>query len=173
MVRNSDNYKYRTVCINYTDCDILGVSETFLRGKSKLKVKNYEWFGQNRKWVKKTAKRGSDGIGFLVHERVLNKCTVFVLDNECEGRLWLKFTSKNTQVLFTACRCYLTLQNSARSTDASDFYETLLSQMHVYQNIGLMFICGDLNSRCGDNTDYIDGVDSIIDRDEVDFDVTS
>ncbi len=157
MDKNSDNYKYIAACINFTDCDILGVSETFLRGKNKLKVKNYEWFGQNRKWVKKTAKRGSDGIGFLVHERVLDKCRVYVLDNKCEGILWLKFASKNTQIVFTACICYLTPQNFARSTDGSDFYETLLSQMYVYQNIEMMFIC----------------VDSIIDRDVVDFDVNS
>ncbi len=45
--------------------------------------------------------------------------------------------------------------------------------MCVYQNIGSMFICGDLNSRCGDNTHYIESVDSIIDRDVVDFDVNS
>ncbi len=36
-----------------------------------------------------------------------------------------------------------------------------------------MFICGDLNSKCRDNTDYIEGVDSIIDRDVVYFDVNS
>ncbi len=171
--RNSDNYKYRADCINFTDCHILDVSETFFRGKNKLKVKNYEWFGQNRKWVKKTAKRRSGGIGFLVHERVLDKCTVYVLDNECEGILWLKFASKNIQIVFTACICYLTPDNSARSTNASDFYNTLLSQMYVYQNIGPMFICGDLNSRHGDNTDYIESVDSIIDRYVVDFYVNS
>ncbi len=113
--------------------------------------------------MKKTAKRGSGGIGFLVHERVLDKCTVYVLDNECEGILWLQFASKNTQIVLTACICYLSPQNSVRSTDGSDFYETLLSQMYVYQNIGPMFICGDLNSRCGDNTDCIEGVDSLID----------
>ncbi len=45
---------------------------------------------------KNPAKRGSGGIGFLVHERVLDKCTVYVLDNECEGILWLKFASQNT-----------------------------------------------------------------------------
>ncbi len=87
--------------------------------------------------------------------------------------LWLMFASKNTQIVITACICYLTPQNSARSTDGSDFYETLLGQMYVYQDIGQMFICGDLNSRCGDNTEYIEGVDSIIHRDVVDFDVNS
>ncbi len=105
-----------------------------------------------------------------MHERIVDKCTLYMLVNECEGILWLKVASKNTQIIFTACICYLTQQNS---TDVSDFNETLLSQMYVYQIIGPMFICGDLNSRRGDNTDYIEGVDSIIDRDVVDFDVNS
>ncbi len=115
----------------------------------------------------------SGWIKFLVHERVFDKFAVYVLDNECEGILWLKFASKNTQIVFTACICYLTPLNSAKSTDGSVFYETLLSQTYIYQNIGPIFICGDLNIRRGDNIVYIEAVDSVIDRDVVEFDVNS
>jgi hypothetical protein len=42
---------------------------------------------------------------------------------------------------------------------------------HVYevQNSGPFFICGDFNSRCCDENDYITGVDDICPRDVVDF----
>ncbi len=80
----------------------MGIGETFLRGKSKLNIPNYKWYGQNRKWIRKTAKRGSGGIGFLIHERVLQKFVVVELDNDVEGILWLKITAKYVPIVFTA-----------------------------------------------------------------------
>ncbi len=155
------------------DCDILGLAETFFTGKQKLKVKGYEWFGQNRKWIKKTAKRGSGGIGFLVHERMLEKFSVEVIDDEYEGILWLKFVGKNVCTVFTACVAYLVPQHSCRAVDGNDFYDTLLGKMYTYQNIGPMYICGDLNSRVGALTDFIEGVDDMSERDVVDYDVNA
>lgn len=39
-------------------------------------------------------------------------------------------------------------------------FDSLLSQVYEYQNNGLFFfICGDFNSRCGDEHDYIAGGD--------------
>lgn len=34
----------------------------------------------------------------------------------------------------------------------------------MYQNDGKFFICGDFNSRCGDMSDYLEGVDEVPDR---------
>ena len=42
-----------------------------------------------------------------------------------------------------------------------------------YQNDGLVFICGDFNSRCGSLHDYISGVDVLPERNTVDFTVNS
>ena len=43
-----------------------------------------------------------------------------------------------------------------------------LSHVYMYQKLGPFIIMGDFNSRCGDAQDYIEGVDSIGDRDIVD-----
>ena len=38
----------------------------------------------------------------------------------------------------------------------------------MYQNIGKFHICGDFSARCGDIQDFIEGVDNLILREEID-----
>ena len=44
----------------------------------------------------------------------------------------------------------------------------MTEQVYQYQNIGNIHICGDFNSRCGEGSDYIEGVDDVIERDIID-----
>ena len=62
-----------------------------------------------------------------------------------------------------------TVEYSSRYSDAKAFYENLLQNVYAYQNDGVVFICGDLNSRCGDSEDFISGVDCIPMRQVVDY----
>ena len=45
----------------------------------------------------------------------------------------------------------------------------LVANIYQFQNEGLIFICGDFNSRCGNNLDFIAGVDEVSERNVVDF----
>ncbi len=54
---------------------------------------------------------------------------------------------------------------------AIDFYDILLSKMYTYQQVGPMFLRGDLNSCCGAATDYIEGLNDIQERNVVDLDM--
>ena len=45
---------------------------------------------------------------------------------------------------------------------------TLLEQVYSYQNDGRVYICADFNSRVGDASEFIEGVDDVIPRDVVD-----
>ena len=47
--------------------------------------------------------------------------------------------------------------------------DSLLSQVYEYQNDVLFVICGDFNSRCGNEYDYITGVDDVSVRSVLDF----
>jgi hypothetical protein len=38
----------------------------------------------------------------------------------------------------------------------------------MYQKIGKLYICGDLNARCGDIQDFIEGVDNVQLRNVID-----
>ena len=57
--------------------------------------------------------------------------------------------------------------------DSELFYATLLEQVYSYQNEGRLFICGDFNSRVGDASEYIEGVDDVMSRDVIDYTVNN
>lgn len=65
--------------------------------------------------------------------------------------------------------CYLPPEDTSRRTDGSEFFENLLAQVYEYQNSGLVLIGGDFNARCGELSEYIEGVDSVADRDVIDL----
>ena len=134
-----------------------------------LNVENYVWFGNNRKNLHKHAWSGSGGVGCLVHKWLFNYFDVNVHNDSIEDILWLCLKGKCTSKSFYVCICYLPPKNSTRQVDVAAFYDRLLSNIYEYQNDGTIFICGDFNSRCGNECDYIEGVDKVPLRDVVDF----
>ena len=141
--------------------------ETFLKGTDKIDVPGYEWYGRNRKELHKSAKRGSGGVGVLVKQELFELYDVHVLDDSKEDILWLKFRHKTiSDCNICICSCYLPPNN--RNRDADEFYDDLLQQTYCFQNEGLLYIAGDFNSRCGEEQDYIAGVDGIPPRDILD-----
>ncbi len=111
---------------------------------------------------------GSGGIGIFVHYRLLSVFNVDILDDSDECMLWLKLASKVSDFVLCLCMCYLPPKKSLHGNGGDVFYNTLLSQIYSYQNEGLICVCGDLNSRCGDLSDYIEGVDDIPRRECID-----
>ena len=160
---NSDNHKLRSECLMLDNLDIIGLAETHLHNKQNLDLPGYTWYGQNReKHVK--AKKGSGGIGFFVKNYLTNNYTVEALDSEHEGILWLKFNAPQNEKSFNCCVCYVPPSDSTRSLDLTEFYDTLMCQVHVYCKDKDFFIWGDFNGRLGELEDFIPGVDSIPER---------
>jgi len=167
--QSSDNYLLRAQCINHLDHDIIGIAETHLLRSESINLQGYTWFGNNRKYIHKNANHGSGGVGFLIKNTLLQDFEISILNESHEGILWLQMKHKTDEFLLLPCVCYLPPENSSRHSDVNSFFDTLLENMYEYQNKGTAFICGDLNSRCGENEDFIAGVDSIPHRHVVDF----
>ncbi|CAG2223097.1 unnamed protein product [Mytilus edulis] len=146
-----------------------GVCETHLKYDDVLHVNSYNWIGQNRKHLHKKAKTGSGGVGLFVKKSYYEMFDIGVLDTSFEGILWVSFKHKNSDFRFNICVAYLPPENSTRQVDKDVFFDTLITQVYEHQNSGPFFICGDFNSRCGDENDYIVGVDDLCPRDVVDF----
>jgi hypothetical protein len=144
------------------------VAETHLRGEDKLHIPGYVWYGHNRLLIHRRAPCGSGGVGFLVKEKLLDIFNIRVLDDSCEGILWIVLNNKYTSFCLKACVCYLPPENSPRAVNAAAFFDNLLTGIYEQQNDPL-FICGDLNSRCGDILDFIAGIDEVPHRDVIDF----
>lgn len=112
---------------------------------------------------------GSGGVGILVKNELFQSFDISVVDNGDEGILWLCLTDKLQGKRFYNGVCYLLPKCSTRQIDASVFYDKRLRSIYEYQNKGIICICGDFNSRCGDESDFIEGVDSIPARNVIDF----
>ena len=92
-----------------------------------------------------------------------------ILDDEHEGILWIQFRSKHGKNVFNSCVCYIPPSDSTRSVHLTEFYDTLMSQVHVYCKDKQFYICRDFNGRVGALEDFIPGVDTIQERSVVDF----
>ncbi len=149
--------------------DILCLSETFLCGDNSIDVNGYKYYGNNRSKTHKKAKRGSGGVGILVKDTLVNEYDIEILDKSREGILWLKLSSLSTNHSLCICACYLPPKYSKHAINADPFYQSLLEDVYVYQNDGLICICGDFNSRIGDMPDYIEGADGIPHRVVLDY----
>lgn len=168
MDSDCDNYILRESCLLKCDLDILGIAETHLLHDNVLQVEGYKWFGLNRTIIHKRAKLGSGGIGFLVKNQLFNVFDISIVQNSFEGILWLKLVHKITKDAIFPCVCYLPPENSSRYFDVHAFYD-ILADIYRFQNEGVVYVCGDFNSRCGDLEDFICGVDSLPPRDVIDF----
>ena len=135
-----------------------------------MDIEGFKWIGHNRKNLHFRSRVGSGGVGLLIKVELYEQFDISLLNNEFEGILWIKFSEKfNDRNTFTICVCYLPPENSSRQVCANDFYETLLSHIYMYQQLGPFYICGDFNSRIGNEQDFILGVDDIQERSPIDF----
>ena len=153
-----------------SDCDIFCVVETFLKNKEILAIPGYKYFSHNRINIHKKAKRGSGGVGIFIRNELMKRFSVCTLDDTVEDILWIKLSSLTNVRTddIVLCVAYLPPSESVRNNDPEAFYCSLLEQVYAYQNDGRLFICGDLNSRVGDESDYIEGVDEVRPRDILD-----
>ncbi len=149
--------------------DIVGISESHLLPRQSLAFDEYEWFGNNRKDVHHRAWSGSGGVGFMVKKDLFQYYKIHTLDDSYEGILWISLQCKQSGTLLNGCVCYMPPEGTSRYVDPHDFLNTLTSQIYMYQNNGLFFIGGDFNGRCGQNDDFIAGVDTVPGRHVVDF----
>ena len=66
---------------------------------------------------------------------------------------------------------YLPPENSVYGDKADLFYEHLVSKMYEYDDIDLVVFMGDFNSRIGARADYIEGLDDVPPRTNIDGEV--
>ena len=135
--------------IQSLDLDLIGICETFLRGKDELHLDGYTWLGNNRKELSKRAIRGSGGVGLFIRDSLLLNYCVSVIDSKTEGILWALLLNRYDNQSITVCICYLPPSNSSRGDISLEFFNTLRYQVSKYHDTGVVCICGDFNARVG------------------------
>ena len=160
---------FRESCISILELDIIGIAETHLLHSQSLSLQQFAFYGHNRTQLHKHAKSGSGGVCLLVRKELLKIFDISILDKSCEGILWVSFKDRKSNYCFNVCTCYLPPHGSSRYVDAEEFYDKLLANIYEYQHLGKFIICGDFNSRLGDMADFIEGVDTIQERNIIDY----
>ncbi|CAG2223305.1 unnamed protein product [Mytilus edulis] len=144
--------------------------ETHLVKNNTISVDGYTWFGHNRIGIHIRAKAGSGGVGFLVRNDLMELFNVIVVEDSIDGISWLKFEDKlNLDNIFYACVVYLPPENSTRAVNVHEFLESLMSQMYTIPKGNQFYLCRDFNSRCGDLNDFVEGIDTLPERQVVDY----
>ena len=151
------------------DLDIIGIAETHLRDDTTPQLDGYTAFTHNRPQQHRRARCRSGGVCLLVKNYINELYNVSILDNKTEDILWVKFISKVTLCHINVCVCYLPPDGLSRRIDPSEFFSNLLSQIYLYQDCGPYLLCGDFNARCGDQQDFIEGVDEVQHREIIDY----
>ena len=88
-----------------------------------------------------------------------------MLDESWEDVLWALLNpikKSETIVSIVVCVRYLPPFTSSRGNNPDTFYDSIIDSLHHYCNLGCVTICGDLNARCGIETDLHEDLVSYI-----------
>ena len=121
-VRENENSNFRKFVLEYSNCDIFALTETFLRENERLNIPVYEFYGNNRKRLHRNAMRGSGGVGILLKRNILDLFTCEVLSSEYEGILWIQLKAITTDFCVNVAVCYLPPSGSSRETESDLFF---------------------------------------------------
>ncbi len=149
--------------------DIFCVTETHLVDDTRLYIDGYKWYGHNRGGIHRLAPKGSGGVGIFVKESILQEYSCTVVDKSFDGILGLLLEHKVSDFRCYLYCCYSSPENSTWGSDSTSFYAHLLSQVYLYSDSAdSIIICGDLNARVGDLSDFITDVDDVTKRNSID-----
>ena len=145
--------------------DIILLTETWTSNLSNIHINGYESFNCPRLKCNKKAKRDSGGIAIYYKQYLSNHIELMKCNQV--GIVWLKLSKQFLCVDNDAyfCVCYIPPEGSAvyRNRKSSlyevDFFELLNADYMFYNNLGDVYVTGDLNSRVGENLDYIENID--------------
>ncbi len=137
--------------------DILCLTETWANDNNihELGLKGYDMFYSNRQYKHKDARKDSGGVAVLVKKhmsRLFSKQR-----NLSEDSLWLKIkkdTVQTPQDIYLGA-IYLPPENSSYTKNSHlDFMEMFEREVVFHQNKGHTILCGDMNARIGNLTDF-------------------
>jgi exonuclease III len=163
------NGRVRADILAYLDLDIILITETKLPMSENISIDGYKWYGNNRSFIKKTARSASGGVGILLKNDIVQHNYIKVTDTTQDGILSLCLTDKTTTKQISITVCYLPPEGSQYGRDTQNFYDHLLQNVYNAADCDMIIMGGDLNGRIGTNMDYIPEVDVVAGRKPLDL----
>ena len=143
------------------DYDFLLLTETWHSNVTNLSIDGYESFSCIRPKANKRAKRDSGGVIVYYRERYRKHLDLLSVNNN--GILWFKLQKDfgDFENDIYLCVCYIPPEGSAvyRNQNSNlfefDFFNALNDDIRKYNDLGTVYITGDLNSRTGTESDFV------------------
>lgn len=141
-----------------SDYDLIFLSETWLSGND---TTNYDIDGYMCEHIygnkRRNTSRGRYGGGIAVYYKKELKQYIKIVQKEQCGIIWVKISAELfpfDQDVFL-CHVYVppTFSKSLNSSNM-DFYDILESHITKYNDLGKIYITGDINARTSDCLDY-------------------
>ena len=126
--------------------DIIAVSETWLRRNNKVSMKDFVWYGRNRKSSGVSGKKGHGGLGFFVRNSINQYVHVLDFPN-FEGLMFLKLLAQGKRSLYIGC--FYAPTCTAKKQKTEEVYTELESLVMDLRSKGDVFLIGDFNARVG------------------------
>ena len=133
------------------------LQETHLRNNEIINISGYisdPQFFNNRKESNIRARKGYGGVAILFRSEVYKFYNVKLIDRSFDGIIAVELCNKVTHFSIIVIGCYLPPEQSVWGRDAVSFYTHLLNFVYEYSDVDALYICGDLNSRIGNKSDY-------------------
>lgn len=132
-----------------------------MKNAQTINLEGYRFYAHTRQHTHVNAPKGSGDVGIFVRNCLFDDFEMSVLDGSYDGILGLLLKSKQTDHEIVIYAVYLPPENSPWGRNATGFYSHLLGQIHLLSDKDAIVVCGDLNSRIGEMTDFILDVDGI------------
>ena len=107
-------------------------------------------------------------MGVFIKAYLFSIFEIEIVDKLVDGIIGIRFTHKPSDYSFVLFSCYLPPEMSHWGRDASSFFAHLLSQIYLFSHLDAIYVCGDVNSRIGGLSDYLNEVDNIPLRHSID-----
>ena len=151
--------------INFVcDFDILLFTETWNSKYANLTIDGYESFDCPRPNFNSKAKRNSGGISVFFKVKYKNYIDLVSINEK--GVIWFKlkkeFSCSQNDLYF--CLSYIPPEGSSlyKNINSSlfefDFFESLNNEIRLYNDLGDVYLLGDLNSRSGELPDFVSNI---------------
>ena len=127
----------------------------------------YAWLDHRRKYINRRARKGAGGVGMFVSHNTLAEYEVIIFDKSYVDILAVQFIHRVTEMSILVVTGYLPPDNSPWGGNADDCFNHMLSIISK-DDSDIVYINGDWNARIGNNPDYIEGIDEISKRHNLD-----
>ena len=119
-------------------------------------VQEYSYINKPRSLINKRAKRGSGGILLYINDKIGQNVELINSCISSEDRIWIKYrdsSSRDNDIYI--CFCYIPPKDSTVMCNEESQWSTFETEVVRFSIKGSILICGDMNARTGNMSDFI------------------